>query len=271
MNEVAKRILTAIFCIVYTLGINYYNIYTTALYYISLTIVCLAEYHYKIDSTRKKITILLSFIIYVISISYVTNDIDVKYLSIAVPIIMSLFAIELFSGKENPMLSIGTDLIGLAWICLPMLLAIVISYPYGENGLRYHDPRLMYGIMIFVFMGDSGAYFGGRLLGKTKLCPTISPKKTWEGVISGAITSFSSYYIVSEIDILTNREWIVIMIISVIAGIIGDLIESMFKRDLQIKDSGSILPGHGGVLDRIDGLLYTIPFAFSYLVMIGKV
>ncbi len=271
MNEVPKRLLTALFCIIYTFGMNHYNIYTTALYYLVLTIICLFEYHYKIDSTRKKITILLSSIVYFLSIGYITGDVEIKYLSFSLPIVMSLFSIELFSGKENPMLSIGTDLIGIIWICLPMILAIVISYPYGGDGLRYHDPRLMYGIMTFVFMSDAGAFFGGRLCGRTKLFPRISPKKTWEGAISGAIISCCSYYIISTIDLLSKREWVVVMIISIITGLIGDLIESMFKRDLHIKDSGNILPGHGGALDRIDGILYSIPFVYSYLVYIGKV
>ena len=223
------------------------------------------------DSTRKKITIILSSLIYLIVIGYVLDWIDTKYLSLILPIIMSLFSIELFSGKENPMLSIGTDLIGIVWICVPSLLCILISYPYSKTG-RYHDPRIVYGIMIFVFMSDSGAYFTGKAFGQTKLFPSISPKKTWEGSIGGAIVSAMCYFPISAyLDILKPNEWLVVMIMAILLGSIGDLIESMFKRDLKIKDTGTVLPGHGGILDRIDGLLYCVPFIYTYLVIIGKV
>lgn len=271
MNEVLTRFLTSLFCIIGTLGMNWYSLYSTSIYYIILTTLCLFEYHYQIDSTRKKITILFSMLIFLLFTGNVVGMIDFKYLSIGLPFIMSLFSIELFSGKANPMLSIGTDLIGLVWICAPLFLCIVISYPYGEDGIKYHDPRIVYGIMTFVFMCDTGAYFGGRFFGKHKLFPSISPKKTWEGVIAGVMASVGSYYIISSIELLSSFEWVIVMIISISSGIIGDLIESMFKRDLKIKDSGSILPGHGGLLDRLDGVLYTIPTVYTYLVMIGKV
>lgn len=271
MNEVISRLLIAIFCIIYTLGMNWYNIYTTSIYWMTLITISLFEYHYQIESTRKKITILLSMIIYILGIGYITGHIDIKYLSLSLPITMSLFSIELFSCKENPMLSIGTDLIGIAWLCVPMLLTVLISYPYNDKGERYHNPKLVYGIMTFVFMCDTGAYFAGKYFGKTKLSPSISPKKTWEGLIGGVLTSLSSYYVVSTIKLLSKQEWVVVMIICIITGVIGDLIESMFKRDLKIKDTGTILLSHGGCLDRLDSLIYSVPFVYSYLVIIGKV
>ncbi len=271
MHEIPKRLLTALFCVVYSLLLKRYNIYTLCIYYTTGAVLCLYEYHYKMDSTRKKITIILSLIIYLMGIGYILDCVDTKYLSLILPIIMSLFSIELFSGKKNPMLSIGTDLIGIVWICVPILLCILMSYPYSETG-RYHDPRIVYGIMIFVFMNDGGAYFVGNAFGKTKLFPSISPKKTWEGSIGGAITSAMCYFPISTyLDILKPNQWFVVMVMSILFGSIGDLIESMFKRDLKIKDTGTVLPGHGGILDRIDSLLYCVPFIYTYLVIIGKV
>lgn len=260
MNEVKNRFFVALFCIVYTLGMNWYSIYSTALYYIILTTICLYEYHYQIETTRKKITILLSLAIYLICIGYVLDLVDIKRISIVLPIIMSLFSIELFSGKNNPMLSIGTDLIGLVWICLPFLLTVALSY---QNEI--HDHSIVSGIMTFVFMTDTGAYFGGKYFGKTKLCPTISPKKTWEGLGFGVLTSICSYPIVYSFTNLGFNKLVGVMIISIISGIIGDLVESMFKRDLKIKDTSNTLGSHGGCLDRLDSLLYAVPFVYAYL------
>jgi len=122
--------------------------------------------------------------------------------------------------------------------------------------------------MTLVLFNDTGAYFGGKIFGKRKLYQAISPKKTWEGAVGGALTSIIvSYIMKGYYDLFTNTDWIIILSVCVICGTIGDLIESMFKRDLQIKDTGKILPGHGGVLDRIDGILYAVPFVYSYLVV----
>jgi len=175
---------------------------------------------------------------------------------------MSLFGIELFFGEGKPMLNIGTDLIGIVWICAPLTSCILLSQISGT-----YDPRIVYGIMIFVFVNDAGAYFVGKRFGKTKLFPSISPNKTWEGTIGGVIISLLCYPFVMEMGHISRFDWCVIAGISIIFGSIGDLIESMFKRDLKIKDTGNILPGHGGVNDRIDSLLFTVPLVYWYLTL----
>ena len=124
--------------------------------------------------------------------------------------------------------------------------------------------------MNLVFFNDTGAYFFGKYLGNFKLYPSISPKKTWEGTIGGAMVSILVYYPIQyNYDFITQTNWLIIALICIIAGPIGDLIESMFKRDLKVKDTGNILPGHGGVLDRVDSLLYAVPFVYSYLEIVN--
>ncbi|GAG79199.1 unnamed protein product, partial [marine sediment metagenome] len=132
----------------------------------------------------------------------------------------------------------------------------------------YYDPTPVIGIMLLVFFNDAGSYCVGKLCGKTKLYPKISPNKTWEGSIGGAVVSFLVYFPVRYYLIcFTNTQWTVILVISVICGTVGDLIESMFKRNLNIKDSGKVLPGHGGILDRCDGLLFSIPLIYTYIII----
>jgi len=126
------------------------------------------------------------------------------------------------------------------------------------------------GILFLIWSSDSGAYVVGSLIGRTRLFERISPKKSWEGTIGGGLFSLLVAYILSRyfLEIRTD-QWLTLAVIVIVAGILGDLIESMLKRSLQIKDSGSILPGHGGILDRFDALIFAVPFAWVYLQWIG--
>ena len=130
--------------------------------------------------------------------------------------------------------------------------------------------QIILGFFIMLWTNDTGAYLAGRFFGKHKLFERISPKKTWEGSFGGGLLTLAAAYILSlfftNLD-LTN--WIVISILVAIFGGLGDLVESMLKRSLNIKDSGNILPGHGGILDRFDGLLISITFIYSYLYLIS--
>lgn len=269
MNEITRRFITIIFCSIITLSLKLYNIYTLAIFYGLVTIVCLFEYHYQINTPRKTTTISISLGIFGLLVMSVLNPSYEQYLILIIPLIMMLFSVELFFGIDEPLLNIGTDLIGIVWICFPLYLCILMSYPL-INGERVHDPKLIIGCMLIIWFNDAGAYLIGRLIGRTPLFRRISPNKTWEGSFGGALVSMGIYRIVSVyFTFLNARQWFVILIISVVCGCVGDLIESMFKRDLQIKDTSNILPGHGGVLDRCDALLYAIPGIYTYLAIIG--
>jgi phosphatidate cytidylyltransferase len=124
----------------------------------------------------------------------------------------------------------------------------------------------MLGFLLILWLNDTGAYLIGSWIGKHKLFERISPKKTWEGSMGGAfmalLTSWGMALLVKGIPLW---QWISIGLIIVIFGTLGDLVESMLKRSLGIKDSGTILPGHGGILDRFDALLLAVPFVFVFL------
>ncbi|MCB0856159.1 MAG: phosphatidate cytidylyltransferase, partial [Bacteroidetes bacterium] len=127
-----------------------------------------------------------------------------------------------------------------------------------------YDPSLPLGILLLTWVLDSGAYFAGRWLGKHPLFPRISPKKTWEGSIGGAVLCIALGVLLEKMLPAQPYNWIVIAAIISVFSQLGDLIESMFKRSIEIKDSGSLLPGHGGMLDRFDGIYVSIPFLFLY-------
>ena len=127
-----------------------------------------------------------------------------------------------------------------------------------------YDPFLPLGLLMLTWVLDSGAYFVGRWLGKRPLFPRISPKKTWEGSIGGAVLCIGLGVAMEQFLPAHSYNWIIIAAIISVFSQLGDLIESMFKRSIEIKDSGSLLPGHGGMLDRFDGVFVSTPFVFLY-------
>ncbi len=135
--------------------------------------------------------------------------------------------------------------------------------PYNQNNF---SQLLIMGVFILIWVNDTFAYFVGRTLGRTKLYPSVSPKKTIEGSVGGLIFALVAAYVLAGYETsLTFMEWMILGIVIVLAGSLGDLLESKFKRVAGVKDSGAILPGHGGVWDRLDSLVFAAPFAYLTL------
>lgn len=126
---------------------------------------------------------------------------------------------------------------------------------------------MVLGYLYILWASDTGAYLAGRGFGKFKLFERISPKKTWEGSIGGLILSMITAFILSSYYAMPGLNWYIIAGLIVVAGTLGDLTESMFKRSIGVKDSGNIMPGHGGFLDRFDGLLLSIPFVAACILL----
>lgn len=177
------------------------------------------------------------------------------------PFIFGVFIFELFSKSQFPFRNIAYIFLGIIYIGMPFALLDIIAFD-GD----YFYASTVLGLLLMNWLNDSGAYFSGSFFGKHKLFPRISPKKTWEGTIGGAVVTFVVAYILSIfITDITLAQWMVLAVIVSIFGTIGDLVESMFKRSLSIKDSGNLLPGHGGMLDRFDAFIFIIPFATAYI------
>lgn len=170
-------------------------------------------------------------------------------------------AVSMVGGPQRTSTEdLGKALFGPVYAALPLALLILID-------LRPQGPIWIFFLLTVVFASDTGAFYFGRLLGKHKLYEAVSPNKTWEGAIGGLATSIVAASIFIRLIgpcTLDLKVMILVMILSV-AGQIGDLCESMLKRNHGVKDSGHLLPGHGGILDRIDGLLFAIPVLYVYL------
>ncbi len=195
---------------------------------------------------------------------------------IFIPYILSivyLFVSELYTKNKNAINDWAYTMLAQLYIAMPFSLINILAFEISPDGMEHHfDTLLPLSIFIFLWVNDSGAYCSGSLLGKHKLFPRISPGKSWEGSIGGGIfvliaAAIISYYAGNDgsVHLLNTIEWMGLGLTVVFFGTWGDLVESLFKRTLGIKDSGNIMPGHGGMLDRFDSSLMAIPASVVYL------
>ena len=187
--------------------------------------------------------------------------------------IIYLMVAELYLKNEDPIHDWAYTMMAQLYIALPFSLLNTLAFHSTPQGFVTYDAVLPLSVFVFLWMNDTGAYLCGSLLGKHKLFPRISPGKSWEGSIGGGILVMAVavlvWYLTDQYQLnqlgLTAIEWAGLGLTVVIFGTWGDLVESLFKRILGIKDSGNILPGHGGMLDRFDSSLLAIPAAVVYL------
>ncbi|MCX6283897.1 MAG: phosphatidate cytidylyltransferase [Bacteroidetes bacterium] len=176
------------------------------------------------------------------------------------------FIIEIYRKKQKPLENIAITAAGVLYVSLPLSLLNLLYSPDSARFLGF--PAFLLGYFTLTWLFDTAAYLYGKSFGKHKLFERISPKKTWEGTIAGAILAgFTALVFSLLVPDIVMMDWLMLSFLVVIFGSFGDLAESLFKRSLKIKDSGNILPGHGGILDRFDTFFISAPFVFLYFVL----
>jgi len=270
MNNLVQRILTG----AVLMGLIIFSL-TTGFYYFSLfflfiSVVGLFEFYRMAAPKVKKRDYFASLFagasIYVLCALTASQLIPFEWLELLIPICASFFLVELYKNRDKPFENIGLTVLGLLYITLPFSLLNYMAFlPFG-----FYNYELVLGIFIFLWVSDSGAYVVGRAIGKTKLFERISPNKTIEGSLGGiAAALLVGWLVVAPMfDSLDSLDWVAIAAIVSVSGIYGDLIESLLKRSFERKDSGSLLPGHGGVLDRFDSLILSAPMVYAYIRLI---
>jgi len=275
------RAITGLSFAAVVIGCIFAHKYSFAVLFVVISIFCLKELftHAQKDEQpgqkqfRMWAGILLS-IIPLITVDYLllqqmALEQCIVPLLFVLPVLFFLFFIyELFTKTEAPFTNIAMLALGLLYIIVPFILLSFVGI--GHHGFR---PALAFGMLILVWANDTTAYMAGSRIGKNKFFPRISPKKTWEGTVSGGVGSLIAAglcFLVFEGLGLSLIDWLGLGLVIAIFGPLGDLVESMFKRSLGIKDTGAILPGHGGFLDRFDAFIFVIPFATLYLYLIGQ-
>ncbi|MFZ4400247.1 MAG: phosphatidate cytidylyltransferase [Bacteroidales bacterium] len=271
MNNLVTRSISGSIFVILVIASILLSHYFFSLVFLIFTILSVAEF-YSISGKalikpQRIPGIIISIIIFSISAYISISNSDLIYLLLIVPLFFIPFIIELFKSKTNAIENISTTLLGIVYITIPLSILNFIPNLSFQAGVYHYD--ILLGLFIILWTNDTFAYLVGVKFGKTKLYERISPKKSWEGSMGGLIFSTLSAFVLSRFYTeLSCFEWIGMAFIIVIFGTLGDLTESMFKRNLNIKDSGNIMPGHGGILDRLDALFISVPFVFFYLILI---
>jgi phosphatidate cytidylyltransferase len=275
LSNFLKRTLTGTIFVVVMIGGIFWNQYSFEVLFFLIAMLGLDEF-YKLlikagyDPHHKLGLLCGATIFFLITISKLIGESAVLYLSFA--LIATIFLTELYRNKQKPFQNISYSLLGIIYVVLPFALWVNFTKDYSYQMGGKYNPHLLLGFFFLLWTNDTGAYIVGMSIGKHKLWERISPKKTWEGFFGGVILAMGIGYVISLFyPELNYMLWMIMGLIIGVFGTLGDLVESAFKRSLDVKDSGSILPGHGGILDRFDAVLLATPFVLVLLQLVMTV
>jgi phosphatidate cytidylyltransferase len=270
-----RAITGAVFLLVMISSIVFHQLSFAAVFLV-IMVVGLHEFYTLLEKNgyfpQKWIGILIGSLTFIVL--FFNNAYDYHITSFILPIYLPaffmIFLAELFRNKEQAFSNIALTFLGIFYISVPLSLWNLVSVHYGSPvpGQSYNWHYLL-GYFFMVWSVDTGGYVTGKLFGKHKLFERLSPKKTWEGFAGSLLvslgTAFATAHYYTELSL---EQWVIVALLTTVLGSLGDLVESMFKRSIHIKDSGAILPGHGGILDRFDGVFISSPFVVAYILLI---
>ncbi len=260
MKEILRRSLTGAVFIILLLSAVFLSSDAFDFLFMTFGLACLYEYKRLVG--LKGYHIFAAYLALWWVFIYLVKDQQLVNLLMLITIIIDIYLlVNLFSKKEIKLNKFIKFTIGLFYIGGGCIFLTMI--PYKNDAFA---KLLIMGIFILIWVNDSFAYLVGKSIGKTKLFPSVSPKKTIEGTLGGFIFALgAAYLIAAEEQLISPLQWMILATVIVIAGSLGDLVESKLKRTAGVKDSGAILPGHGGMLDRLDSLVFAAPFAYLTL------
>ncbi len=268
LTNFQQRAITGFFFVLILVCAIIYSSLSLGILFFVISILGLNEFYelaiHANVKVNKKLSLPLGAILFLSIVLSTYLIIPIWSVFVVFSLLFILFIAELYSHSEKPFQNIAFSILGMMYVIIPFSFAVSMCGPlFTQSSYTY---AYILGYFLLLWTSDTGAYLSGRAFGKTKLFERISPKKTWEGTIGGMLLAFGVAYILSlYFKQLHYVHWFVIAFIVTVVGSFGDLVESMFKRSINIKDSGNILPGHGGILDRFYGLLISMPFVAVYL------
>ena len=265
-----KRALSGIvFVSVLIFSILYSKISFISLFFL-LMLVCIFEFKrmIKLKSIFPYLIGILAFVFgNILNVEDVPSKLIFQYAGVVLFLVIFItFASILFAKKEEVISHLGKIFLTVVYIVVPFTL--IVQIPFLNSTFNYVNSTIL-GVFILIWTSDSFAFIIGKNFGKHKLLERISPNKTIEGFFGGLIFTFLvSFILANQFTTLSLVQWLVIAGIVSIFGVLGDLIESMFKRQAGVKDSSNFIPGHGGFLDRFDSVIFAAPFIFIYLQLV---
>ena len=271
-SNFVQRTITGILFVVILVGCILLTPISFGILFALISALSVYEFGQLMDKSKqvainKKITSLAGAYLFLAVMAFCTGATDAQVFLPYLLLLLYLMITELYLKKENPLGNWAFTMLSQLYIALPFALLNILAFhnDVASSSVSY-NPVLPLSVFVFIWLSDTGAYCVGSLIGKHRLFERISPKKSWEGSIGGGVFSIASSLVFAHyFPFLPLAEWMGLAFTVVVFGTWGDLTESLMKRQLGIKDSGNILPGHGGMLDRFDSALMAIPAAVIYL------
>ena len=268
-NNFIQRAVTGVLFVIVLVGCILYSPLSFGILFTIISVLSVHEFAQLVSkssevSINKTITALGGAYLFLALMSFCTQQsVGARVFLPYLGLLLYMMITELYLKKKNPTGNWAYSMLSQLYVALPFALLNVLAFQNSpETGSVTYNPILPLSIFVFIWLSDTGAYCVGSLIGKHRLFERISPKKSWEGSIGGGIFSIaSSLGFAHFFPFMPGWQWVGLAIVVVIFGTWGDLTESLMKRQLGIKDSGNILPGHGGMLDRFDSALMAIPAA----------
>ncbi|WP_025006750.1 phosphatidate cytidylyltransferase [Marinilabilia salmonicolor] len=265
MNNFLQRTITGLFFVIAIVAGLWWHPLAYMTIFAIVIMLGMYEFIRMIDGLDAKVRVIwaltIGLFLYLSSFFIFYAALQPRWLVVMVPLVGGVFLTELYLKNKNSLLNIATTLIVPLYVALPFAFLHHLAFFQGEYGYE-----LLLGFFLLIWGNDSGAYLVGTLIGRRKLFPSVSPAKSWEGAFGGfffaAGISVFNFYLMGTLGLV---DWLVIGALVSVLGTYGDLIESMLKRSVNIKDSGRVLPGHGGVLDRFDAVFFSAPAVSCYL------
>ena len=279
MKNLWVRTLSGVVLAAVVLGAVIWSQWSFGLLLAALLVVGMTEFYSLAgeqgSNPQRIVGLAAGLVLFALNFAFVSDDIQILGsarqafacgMALLLLLLPAMFICELYRRRENPAANIGITFMGVVYVALPFSLMCYIPI----IGSEAWSPWMMIFYVFIIWANDVFAYLVGMSVGRHRLCERLSPKKSWEGFFGGLAGAVATGLAAAYALDANYWVWGGLALVASLSGVAGDLVESMFKREAGVKDSGQVIPGHGGVLDRFDALLLSAPYVFLYLLLVGR-